>query len=43
MERHCANAMKVAQFLELHPKVKWTNYPGPKSSNSITDASRRST
>ena len=32
MERHCANAMKVAQFLEGHPKVKWTNYPGLKSS-----------
>jgi O-acetylhomoserine (thiol)-lyase len=32
MERHCANAMKVAQFLESHPKVKWTNYPGLKSS-----------
>ena len=32
MERHCANAMKVAQFLEAHPKVKWTNYPGLKSS-----------
>lgn len=32
MERHCANAMKVAQFLESHPKVKWVNYPGLKSS-----------
>ena len=32
MERHCANAMKVAQYLEAHPKVKWTNYPGLKSS-----------
>ncbi len=32
MERHCANALKVAQFLESHPKVKWTNYPGLKSS-----------
>ena len=32
MERHCSNAMKVAQFLEAHPKVKWTNYPGLKSS-----------
>ena len=32
MERHCANAMKVAQYLESHPKVKWTNYPGLKSS-----------
>ena len=32
VERHSANAMKVAQFLEAHPKVKWVNYPGLKSS-----------
>ena len=32
MERHCANALKVAQYLEAHPKVKWVNYPGLKSS-----------
>jgi len=32
MERHCANALKVAQYLESHPKVKWVNYPGLKSS-----------
>jgi len=32
VERHCANALKVAQFLEAHPKVKWVNYPGLKSS-----------
>ena len=32
MERHCSNALKVAQYLEAHPKVKWTNYPGMKSS-----------
>ncbi|MCB1320848.1 MAG: PLP-dependent transferase, partial [Leptospiraceae bacterium] len=28
MERHCENAMKVAQFLKSHPKVDWVNYPG---------------
>ncbi len=28
MERHCDNALKVAQFLESHPKVTWVNYPG---------------
>ncbi|MEX2684574.1 MAG: O-acetylhomoserine aminocarboxypropyltransferase/cysteine synthase family protein [Candidatus Sigynarchaeota archaeon] len=28
MERHCANALKLAQFLSKHPKVKWVNYPG---------------
>jgi O-acetylhomoserine (thiol)-lyase len=32
VERHSANALKVAQFLESHPKVKWVNYPGLKSS-----------
>lgn len=31
MERHCANTMAVAQFLESHPKVAWVNYPGLKS------------
>ena len=28
MERHCANTMGVARFLEAHPKVAWVNYPG---------------
>jgi O-acetylhomoserine (thiol)-lyase len=28
MERHCANALAVAQFLEKHPAVEWVNYPG---------------
>ncbi len=28
MEKHCENAMKVAQFLEGHPKVTWVYYPG---------------
>jgi len=28
MERHCANAMAVAQFLERHPKVERVYYPG---------------
>lgn len=32
MERHCANALKVAEYLESHSKVKWVNYPGLKSS-----------
>ncbi|WP_127754889.1 aminotransferase class I/II-fold pyridoxal phosphate-dependent enzyme [Devosia sp. 1566] len=26
MERHCDNALKVAQFLQNHPKVAWVNY-----------------
>lgn len=28
MERHCSNALKLAQFLQAHPKVAWVNYPG---------------
>ena len=28
MPRHCENALKVAQWLEKHPKVSWVNYPG---------------
>jgi O-acetylhomoserine (thiol)-lyase len=28
MDRHCANAMAVARFLEDHPRVSWVNYPG---------------
>ena len=27
MERHCENALKVAQFLQSHPQVAWVNYP----------------
>src|SRR5438874_1895753 len=28
MERHCANALAVAQFLERHPRVERVYYPG---------------
>jgi O-acetylhomoserine (thiol)-lyase len=28
MERHCSNAMKVAQFLKKHPKVSGVTYAG---------------
>jgi O-acetylhomoserine (thiol)-lyase len=28
MERHCTNALAVAQFLKSHPRVAWVNYPG---------------
>lgn len=31
MERHCANAMKIAEFLEGHPAVKKVYYPGLES------------
>ncbi len=32
MPRHSQNALKVAQYLESHPKVGWVNYPGLDSS-----------
>ncbi|MCB2059692.1 MAG: aminotransferase class I/II-fold pyridoxal phosphate-dependent enzyme [Novosphingobium sp.] len=28
IERHCENALKVAQYLESHPKVSWVQYAG---------------
>mgnify|MGYP000777432456 CR=1 FL=1 len=29
--RHCENAQKIAEWLEVNPKVKWVNYCGLKS------------
>ncbi|MCX8084601.1 MAG: O-acetylhomoserine aminocarboxypropyltransferase/cysteine synthase [Calditerrivibrio sp.] len=31
MLKHCDNALKVAQYLQSHPKVSWVNYPGLES------------
>jgi O-acetylhomoserine (thiol)-lyase len=28
MQKHCENALKVAQWLSKHPKVSWVNYAG---------------
>src|SRR5207237_6749772 len=28
MDRHCANTLGVAKFLQEHPRVAWVNYPG---------------
>ncbi|HAV12352.1 MAG TPA: O-acetylhomoserine aminocarboxypropyltransferase [Opitutae bacterium] len=28
MERHCENALKVAEFLQNHEAVSWVNFPG---------------
>jgi O-acetylhomoserine (thiol)-lyase len=28
MERHCSNALQVAQFLQSDARVSWVNYPG---------------
>lgn len=32
MERHCENALKVAEYLEGHEQVEWVKYAGLKSS-----------
>lgn len=34
VERHCYNALKVAEYLEKHEKIAWVNYPGLKSNPS---------
>jgi O-acetylhomoserine (thiol)-lyase len=28
MDRHCENALKVAEYLQDHPNVEWVRYPG---------------
>ena len=40
MERHSANALRVAQFLESHPAVAWVRYPGLASHPSHETATR---
>ena len=32
MERHCDNALAVANYLSVHPSVAWVNFAGLKSS-----------
>ena len=41
MERHCANAQKVAEFLESHPTVEKVYYPGLKSFEGYEIAKRQ--
>lgn len=40
MERHCANALALAQFLQNHPKVAWISYPGLEDSPHHSVAAR---
>jgi O-acetylhomoserine (thiol)-lyase len=40
MERHSANALAVAQWLDARDEVSWVNYPGLESSPSHEVASR---
>ncbi|MBJ6723642.1 O-acetylhomoserine aminocarboxypropyltransferase/cysteine synthase [Geomonas sp. Red875] len=41
MERHCANALKLATFLKGHEKVGWVNYPGLPDSPYFAVANRQ--
>ncbi|MEL7623815.1 MAG: aminotransferase class I/II-fold pyridoxal phosphate-dependent enzyme [Clostridiales bacterium] len=41
MERHCENALKVAQYLESHPKVDKVYYPGLPSHPSHATAKKQ--
>ena len=40
MERHCLNALKVAEYLETSDKITWVNYPGLPSSKYYELASK---
>ena len=39
MDRHCENAMAVAEYLEAHEEVAWVNYPGLESHETHEEAS----
>ncbi|MDB6092069.1 MAG: cystathionine gamma-lyase [Gammaproteobacteria bacterium] len=43
MERHCANALNIARFLENHPKVERVFYPGLESHPQHALAKRQMT
>ncbi len=34
MEKHCANALAVAKYLEAHPKIEWVRYAGLEGDDS---------
>lgn len=40
MERHCANAQAVAEYLESDERVTWVEYPGLKSSKYYETAKK---
>jgi O-acetylhomoserine (thiol)-lyase len=42
MQRHCDNALKVAEWLSKHPQVAWVSYPGLPSDPNHTLAKRYS-
>jgi O-acetylhomoserine (thiol)-lyase len=40
MERHCTNALAVAEYLKKHSKVEWVRYPGLKDDPFYKTASK---
>ncbi|NEZ59045.1 O-acetylhomoserine aminocarboxypropyltransferase/cysteine synthase [Leptolyngbyaceae cyanobacterium CCMR0082] len=40
MQRHCENAMAVAEFLQQHPSVEWVRYPGLETDKAHSTAKR---
>jgi len=40
MDRHCDNALKVAQYLKQHPKVEWVRYAGLPDSEYYANCQR---
>ena len=40
MQRHCDNAISVAQYLKKHPQVEWVRYPGLEDDPTYPVASR---
>ena len=40
MDRHCENAIKVAEFLEGHENILWVNYPKLKSGKYYENAEK---
>lgn len=40
MDRHCENALKVAQFLEKHPKIEKVQYPGLENNSEYALAQK---
>ena len=41
MERHCSNALAIAQFLEAHPAVERVYYPALPATRSTRSGSAR--
>ncbi|MGL5379039.1 O-acetylhomoserine aminocarboxypropyltransferase/cysteine synthase family protein [Clostridium sp.] len=40
MERHCYNALKLAKWLQKHPRVNWVNYPYLEESSQYDKAKK---